>query len=148
MQLPLPKIPYFETSRYRVQAMIDLAKIQCGDKVADLGAGDGRITIAFAQAGAIVTAYEIEESFIRTMEKNIQDERLLGKITIANKNFWEEDLSTFSIIAIYPMPDIMEALEVKLQSETKPGTRILTNYYSFPLWKETTHRDNIYLYTR
>lgn len=68
--MSIPYIPYFTTSRYRVQAMIDLADIKPGEKAADLGTGDGRIAIALTQAGALVDAYELDDEMIKLAQKN------------------------------------------------------------------------------
>lgn len=72
--MSIPYIPYFQTSRYRVQAMIDLANIKPGEKAADLGTGDGRIAIALAQAGAVVDAYELDDERIKEAQENIKKE--------------------------------------------------------------------------
>lgn len=143
----IPKIPYFQTSRYRVQTMVELASAKQGDIGADLGSGDGRISIAFAKVGVTMTAYEIDEKLRKLSQENITKENL-NNITVLNKDFWQEDLSKFSIICCYPMPDIMGRLEKKLQDELKPGSRVLLNYFPFKHWKEKITKDNIYLYVR
>lgn len=71
--MTIPYIPYFQTSRYRVQTMIDLAEIKSGEKAADLGCGDGRISIALSLAGAITTAYELDEKLIQLAKENIKN---------------------------------------------------------------------------
>lgn len=71
--MDIPYIPYFTTSRYRVQAMIELAEIQPGERAADLGTGDGRIAIALAKAGAIVDAYELDDERIKEAKENIEE---------------------------------------------------------------------------
>jgi len=151
----LPHIPYFQTTRYRVQTMIDLAHILPGETATDLGSGDGRIVIALAKAGAHAVGYELEEQLAKLSEENITKElslfnppKQLGTAHILQKDFWTEDLSRYSIITVYPMPDIMEALEKKLINELKHGSRVLLNYYPFPHWKEATKKDNIYLYIK
>lgn len=141
-------IPYFQTTRYRVAAMIELAQIKPGDKAADLGSGDGRIVIALSQAGAITTGYELDEKLINLSRENINNTILSTTPTILQKDFWEADLEQYNIITVYPMPDIMEALEVKLQKELKCGARVLLNYYPFPTWKKTAEKDHIFLYTK
>lgn len=144
--MALPFIPYFQTTRYRVTTMIDLAEIQPGEKAADLGSGDGRIVIALAQAGAQVVGYELDTNLVKLSEENIKKEHVEHNATILQKDFWQEDLSQYSIITVYPMPDIMEVLEKKLLKELQPRARILLNYYPFPQWQYTTKKDNIYLY--
>lgn len=173
--MPLPFIPYFQTTRYRVQAMIDLAEIRPNEKAADLGSGDGRIVIALAQAGAQAVGYELDPKLVRLSEENIQNvilgtsetrtpesiQQLQSKQNtidtaqarrtiplILEKDFWQEDLSVYDIITIYPMPDIMEDLEKKLQNELKKGARVLLNYYTLPSWKFNKTKDHIYLYKK
>lgn len=144
--MTIPYIPYFETSRYRVHAMIDLAEIKPGEKAADLGTGDGRIAIALAKAGAIVTAYELDDKLRMLAKENATKEDL--QINFLKKDFWEEDLSQFSIICCYPMPTIMGRLEKKLETELKPGSRVLLNYFPFLHWKEKARKDNVFLYRK
>ncbi len=142
-----PLIPYFQTTRYRIEAMIRLAQIKTGDLAADLGSGDGRIVIAFAHAGAQAYGYEIDATLQQHSEENIKQKGLTNA-TILHKNFWYEDLSPYSIITLYGMPDIMLSLQKKIERETHHGTRILSNYYPFPGWTETAYEDNIYLYIK
>lgn len=141
-----PYLPYFQTTRYRVATMIELAAIQPGEKAADLGSGDGRIVIELAKAGAIVTGYELDEKLVKLSTENIKQAHV--QAIILQKDFWQEDLSKYNIICVYPMPDIMHALEEKLLKELKQGSRVLLNYYPFPSWQEVTKKDNIYLYRR
>lgn len=144
----LPFIPYFETTRYRVTAMVELSGIKPGEKVADLGSGDGRISIEFAKLGAIVTGYELNPKLAEVSRQLILDQKLNDQITILEQDFWDTDLSGFDVIAVYPMPDIMRHLEEKLKKELKPGVRVVTNYYQFPNWKYTQVKDHVYLYER
>lgn len=146
--MQLPFIPYFQTTRYRVEAMIELAQIQSGSKAADLGSGDGRIVIALAQAGAIATGYELDEKLVELSRENIHNAILATPPTILQKDFWDEDLGKYDIITVYPMPDIMQAMEKKLQKELRPGARVLLNYYPFPNWEKAAEKDHIFLYRK
>ena len=143
-----PYIPYFQTSRYRVETMVELAQVKPAELAADLGSGDGRIVIAFAKAGIDTVGFELDEKLAELSEENIQKEHVKNKAHILQKDFWEENLSRYAIITVYPMPDIMELLEKKLLTELKPGTRVLLNYYPFPEWNFFAKKDNIYLYVR
>lgn len=141
-------IPYFITSRYRVETMVELSNVKRGEKVADLGSGDGRISIAFGEKDAVVHGFELNSELVLLSEKHIKKANLTGTVTIHQKDFWLENLSSFDIICMYPMPDIMPKLEEKLEKELKKGARVLLNYYPFPTWKEQTEKDNIYLYQK
>ena len=128
--------------------MVELARPEKGERMADLGSGDGRILIAFAQKGIKTHGFELDPLLINTSQILIKKEKLESQITIEQKNFWHEDLGKFDIITIYPMPDIMENLKKKLLQETKSRTRILLNYYPLPTIKPTAQKHNIYLYHR
>jgi 16S rRNA A1518/A1519 N6-dimethyltransferase RsmA/KsgA/DIM1 with predicted DNA glycosylase/AP lyase activity len=143
----IPNIPYFQTSRYRVETMVELAEIKLYDRAADLGSGDGRIVTAFAQKGIDTHGYEIDEALIKLSKEKINELNLKNAF-IHKKNFWQEDLSGYDIICSYPMPTIMGRLEKKLQDELKPGSRVLLNYFPFKHWKLKTMKDNIYLYIK
>jgi 16S rRNA A1518/A1519 N6-dimethyltransferase RsmA/KsgA/DIM1 with predicted DNA glycosylase/AP lyase activity len=143
----VPKIPYFQTSRYRVETMVVLADPKPDEVGADLGSGDGRIVLAFAKQGIEMHGYEIDEELIKLSQTTLLSANLENAF-IHNKDFWQEDLSTYDIICCYPMPTIMGRLENKLKEELKPGSRILLNYFPFKHWKEKKVKDNIYLYVR
>ncbi|SRR6266568_1394007 len=143
----IPKIPYFQTSRYRVETMVELAEVKPGEIGADLGSGDGRIASAFAKQGVEMHGYEIDEDLKRLSEENISKLKLKNTF-IHNKDFWQEDLSVYNIICCYPMPTIMGRLERKLQEELRPSARILLNYFPFKHWKVKTIKDNIFLYCK
>ena len=144
--IQIPRIPYFKTSRYRVAAMVELSEIKVGERVADLGSGDGRISIAFGKKGAIVTGYELDDRLIDESQKEIQNQKLEKNVIIKKEDFWNTDLSSYDVIVVYPMPDIMAPLEKKLLEELKDGARVLSNFYTFPKWKYTECKDKIYLY--
>lgn len=96
----IPKIPYFQTSRYRVETMVELAHAKSGEKAADLGNGDGRIVIAFAKHGIEMHGYEIDEELRKLSKQNIEELNLTNAF-IHDKDFWTENLSQYDIICCY-----------------------------------------------
>ncbi len=144
----IPKIPYFTTSRYRVTTMVELSQAKISDIAADLGSGDGRISIALAKSGIKrIDAYEINDD-LRQLSSSLIKKEDLTNINLINKDFWTVNLSIYSIIVCYPMPSIMGRLERKLKEELHPGARVLLNYFPFLHWKEEAIKDNIHLYLK
>jgi tRNA A58 N-methylase Trm61 len=143
----IPKIPYFKTSRYRVETMVELSNAKPGQRAADLGSGDGRIVIALSKTGIETHGYEIDEELRKLSLQNIKEANITNAF-IHDKDFWEEDLSQYDIICMYPMPTIMGRLERKLKDELQPGARVLLNYFPFKHWKLEKTKDNIFLYTK
>lgn len=126
--------------------MLKLAGDVKNKKVADLGAGDGRISIAFAKARAEVDAYELDENLIATLRRQVEIEKLADSVSVRQENLWNADFSIYDVLCIYPMPDIMETLEEKLKKEAKHGAKIITNYYPFSNLKHRGLENKIYLY--
>lgn len=140
------KVPFVQSSWFHIETMIELSNPKPGEKIADLGSGDGRILLLFAKAGAEAHGYEIDHELILKADAKIAEQNLENKIIIYEKDFWEEDLSPYSVIAIYGMDSVMERLENKLKKELKPGSRVVSNIFQFPNWKEKETKNNVRLY--
>jgi len=115
-------------------------------KAADIGAGDGRLVIALAEAGAEAHGYEINPLLVWLAKRNIAKAGLTGKAFVHWQSYWDEDLSKFDIVTVYGTPKILERLEKKLARELGTGTRIISNIYTFPTWSPSKTDDKVYLY--
>jgi protein-L-isoaspartate O-methyltransferase len=131
-----------------IETMIKLAKLKPGDRVADLGSGDGELVLAVARKGVSVEGYEINPLLVHQSHRRIRAERLSNLASVHTHNFWNADFSRYSVIMIYGASNIMKNLETQLLKHTKPGTRIISNNFSFPNWKPKTVEKNIYLYIK
>ena len=123
-------------------------KIKPGQIVVDLGAGEGRLMIALAKAGATVHGYEINPFLVAKAKENIKKVGLENEVFIFCKNLWKQDLKEFDAVAIYPMGHMMKKLEKKFENELKPGTKVVSNYFTFPNWKPARAENNVYLYIK
>jgi cyclopropane fatty-acyl-phospholipid synthase-like methyltransferase len=139
---------YVPTSEKRVEQMIGLLDLNSAHKAADLGAGDGRLVIAFAKLGIESHGYEINPFLVLLGRKNIKKAGLENKAFMHFKNLWQEDLKGFDVITLYGMRHMMARLEKKLDKELKPGSMIVSNYFTFPKWKPSSQEDNLYLYIK
>lgn len=139
---------YVPTTQKRVEKMVELLKIKPGQIAVDLGAGDGRLVIALAKAGAKAYGCEVNPFLVSLAKKNIKKAGLEGKAFVVCRSLWREDLSNFDVIAVYGMRHMMKGLEKKFERELKPGVKIISNYFTFPEWKPEIEEDNIYLYIK
>ena len=140
-------VPYVPSTWHKIEVMIELSNPQPGEKMADLGSGDGRIVMEFAKRDIESHGYEINSELAILAESKILDAELDVKAFIHISDFWEEDLSSFDIVVIYGMTSIMTQLEKKLRTELKPGSRVLSAIFHFPNWAPTAEKDNVSLYT-
>ena len=139
---------YLPTRKKAIEAMIKLLEIKPGEKIADLGAGDGRLIIAMARAGAEAHGYEINPILVSLAKRKIKKAGLEGRAFVHLKSFWAENFSQFDAIAIFGINDIMKKMEEKLIKELKSETRVVSNCFEFPNWKSSKKEDTIFLYKK
>lgn len=145
--LPMTKgAPYVVSDPERRKTMLELLHIQRGERVADLGSGDGTLVILYAQNGADVSGYELNPLLVWRSRKKISQEHLTKHARIYWKSFWQQDLSQFDAISVYGIGYIMKDLEKKLLKEAKKGTRVISNFYQFPTLKPVRSKKDVHLY--
>jgi len=139
---------YLPSDKEKVKTIIRLAEIKPGEKVVDLGSGDGVLVIALAKAGAEAHGYEINPLLVLIARKNISKARIGNKAFIHWKSFWNEDLSGFDVVVIYGINYIMGRLEKKLRGELKKDARVVSNAFNFPGWPQIKKEEGVYLYKK
>jgi SAM-dependent methyltransferase len=119
--------PYVTTPQNVVDAMLGLAGVKPGDTLLDLGSGDGRIVVTAAQRfGVKGTGIEIDPRLIKLARENAQKAGVADKATFREQDLFTTDLSGYSVITIYLLPDVNKKLKPALQ-KLKPGTRIVSH---------------------
>lgn len=135
------------TSHAHVDTMVVLASPKAGEKIADLGSGDGRVLLAFAQKGAEAHGYEINPLLVMRARKMLKSAGFEKKAFVHWQSFWKKNLGEFDIITVYGFPNFMGRLGRKLKKEAAPGTRIVSNIYTFPGASPAKSQDGVHLYT-
>jgi len=123
------KVPFVPTSQRIVNHVIKLAKLKKGEKVYDLGCGDGRFLLE-AQKKTKVEAVGYENALLPFLLAKFRKFINSAKINIKMNNFFKADLSDANVIYCYLGPDVMPTLGKKFKSECKKGTRIYSNSFS------------------
>jgi ribosomal protein L11 methylase PrmA len=139
---------YFPTTGRGVEAMLKLADIKPGQKVVDLGSGDGRILIAAARAGAQATGYEINPILVRQSRRAIARAGLAPHATVEWESFWRADFSQYDIVIVYGIPYILRGLRRKMERELRPGTKIISNAFEIPGWPIVAKEHKVFLYIK
>ena len=121
------------TSMSTVDKMLDIAEVGPDDLVYDLGCGDGRIIVAAAKRfGARAVGIEIDPLRYLWCQALIAVLGLRGRVKVIFGNFFTQDLSDADIVTCYLLQVTNEKLEVKLKEDLRPGTRVVSNYFTFP----------------
>ncbi len=141
--------PWFPSSLGTVKEMLRLAQIQPGQKVVDLGAGDGRIVILAArQYHAHAVGVEIDP--VRCFIGNtwIRLLGLSGRARIHRGDLFNFDLRDADVVTLYLLKGTNAALKDRLLQQLRPGARIVSNAFIMPDWEPAAQdaRGEVFLY--
>jgi len=143
--------PWVPTRKKDVERFLKLAEIKVGQKMYDLGCGDGRLVCAAAKVGANAQGLELSllPFLLAYVRKLFSKDR--HRIKIYFKNIWKTNLSDADIIYVWLMPEVMSKLKIKLEQELKKGTKVITYVWPIEGWQpiKTDFVEgslNIYLY--
>lgn len=137
-----PWVPAFKQD---IDELLDLAQVGKGTRFIDLGCGDGKLLLAAAERGAIVTGYEINPimwfiAWLRLMPYHSQSKIRLG-------SYWGQSLQVYDVIWLYLIDHHMSRMAYHLQRQARPDTRIVSYIFAFPNIKPTKVTRNSFLYT-
>ena len=138
--------PFQPTSKYKIKKIIKLASAKKGDKILDLGSGDGRIVMSFAKKGLESHGYEINPLLVFISRRKIRKENLQDKAFIHWGNFWKENIDKYDVIILFQIGYIMNKLENKIKKEAKKNVKIISHDWKFPNLKISKKISKIYLY--
>lgn len=139
------QVPFVTTSSDSLKTILAFAG-KPGQRVVDLGSGDGRVVLEFAKAGFQVTGFEIKPELVERANQRIVEAGLQDYAQVLLKDFWTVTLSPFAIVYVYGMSTIMGRLEQKLEAEVKPGAKVISNVFRFPHWKVKKEKNHVNLY--
>ncbi len=131
-----PHVPYVPTPDKVVKKMLEIAKVGPEDVVYDLGCGDGRIVITAVKDfnAKKAVGIDINDERIQDATKNVKENGVEGKVVIKKGNFFEENISEATVVTMFLLTNVNEMLRPKLESELKPGTRVVSHEFEMRGW--------------
>ena len=119
-------VPYVQTPMEIVERMLRMADVKSGDRVIDLGSGDGRIVIEAAKRGASGLGVDLDPSLVKLATENAARAGVADKAQFRVMDLFDADLSSATVVAFYLLPEFNEKLLPRLL-KLKPGTRIVSH---------------------
>jgi cyclopropane fatty-acyl-phospholipid synthase-like methyltransferase len=117
--------------------MLEIAELQEGETLLDLGSGDGRILIAaiewFGAKKAI--GVEIRGDLVRAARKEIKKKGLEDRVSVVQGDFFQVPIDEVDVVALYLTAQALDDLRPKLESQLKQGTRVVCHDYEIKGWK-------------
>lgn len=144
-----PWSPWWKTYKETGRLVIKLANITSKDKVYELGSGDGEFLLLVAkEVHSKCVGIEIDplRHFIAKVRVSIA--HLSFKITLKKKSFYDEDLSSATVIYVYLIPRVLKKLTPKFKKELRKGARVIS--YRYPIQdlklEKEDQKQKLYLY--
>jgi hypothetical protein len=128
--------PYYPTPETIVMKMLQIGGLKAGEKMFDLGSGDGRIVIMAAEKfHANAVGVELDKDLYKQSMDRIQMLKLQKTARIINGDILQQDYSSADMITVYLLPISNDKVRPILDKQLKKGTRIVSHDFEFKDWK-------------
>jgi tRNA1(Val) A37 N6-methylase TrmN6 len=128
--------PYYPTPEVIVDRMLQLGGLKAGEKMYDLGSGDGRIVILAAQKfHAEAIGVEIDKDLCKQSAAKILKLGLEKNARIVNGDLLKQNYSSADLVTVYLLPDaVNNKVQPLLDRQLKKGARIVAKDFNFQNW--------------
>jgi 16S rRNA A1518/A1519 N6-dimethyltransferase RsmA/KsgA/DIM1 with predicted DNA glycosylase/AP lyase activity len=136
--------PYLPTLKSQIEAALDLAEVTKGQKMLELGCGDGRVVLAAAKKGIEVTGYELNPilagiAWLRTIKYR-------HNATIIWGDFWQKPWPKADTIFVFLLPKYMDRLDQKIKQSSQGGIKLVSFAFQIPNKTPDGQQGGVYLY--
>jgi precorrin-6B methylase 2 len=149
--LRTPDVIFVPTPQEVVDAMLKMAQVGPNDVLYDLGSGDGRIPITAAKTyGIRAVGIDIDPQRIREANENAKTAGVTDKVRFLNQDLFTTNISEATVVTLYLLPSLNLRLIPKLNSEVRPGTRVVSHAFDMgdikPITTQTIEGRTIYFW--
>ena len=131
------------TSDEHIDRALSLAAVRPGERLVDLGCGDGRVLLRAATVhGAVVAGVEVDPSLVASARALLAAYGVAGTVTQGD---FESTPIESDVVFAYLSPATLQRLR-PLLGACAPGTRLVTTGYPVPGWEADDRAGRCYLY--
>ena len=128
-------VPFVSTPDAVVERMLYLAQPKAGERLIDLGSGDGRIVIEAAKRyGAKGLGVEIDPDLVRRARENARRAGVESLASFETRDLFETDLHGVGVVTMYLLPEVNQKLLPRFIDQLQPGARIVSHDYDLGPW--------------
>lgn len=136
--------PYLPTLTSHVEVALDLADLQPGDTMLELGCGDGKVLIAAARRGLNVVGYELNPwMYIICRLRTLRYRR---QVTVIWGDFWQRPWPEAQGIFIFLLQRHMRKLDKKVMQYKHKPVKVVSFAFQMPGHKPVREASNVFLY--
>lgn len=129
------EVPYVQTPLPVVDAMLGIAGTRAGDRLIDLGSGDGRLVIEAARRyGVPGLGVELDPNLVELSREHARQAGVEALARFAVGDLFDTDLADATLITLYLLPEVNLALRPRLL-RLAPGTRVVSHDWDMGDWQ-------------
>lgn len=138
--------PYLPTLKRQIDTALDLADLKPGQRLLELGCGDGRVLRAAAKRGINGVGYELNPLLV--VVAKLYTWRYRKQVRIIWGNFWVGDWPEAQAIFVFLLDKYMEKLNNKItQQYSGKKVKLVSFAFRVPSKKPAKAHDGVFLYT-
>lgn len=134
----LDEIPFVPTPMEVVDRMLEMAEVNRGDVVYDLGSGDGRIVIRAAKKyGAKGVGIEMDRELVEISRARARAEGVSHLVEFRVEDALKVDVSPATVVTLYMLPWFNARLKPTFERQLRAGARVVAHDYDIEGWTPT-----------
>jgi protein-L-isoaspartate O-methyltransferase len=127
--------PYYPTPNTIVEKMLQFGSLKAGEKMFDLGSGDGRIVQMAAQKfHAQAVGVEMDKDLCKQSLEKFRKLGLEKTAHVINGDLLKQNYSSADLITVYLLPISNDKVTPLLDKQLKKGTRVVAHDFEFKNW--------------
>jgi SAM-dependent methyltransferase len=127
--------PFVVSPEIVVDRMLRLAEPRAGERLIDLGSGDGRIVIEAAKRyGARGLGVDLDRQLVELATDNAKRAGVEALARFEVRDLFETDLRGASVVTLYLLPEVNRKLVPRLLEQLAPGARVVSHDYDMGPW--------------
>lgn len=136
--------PYLPTLSKSMKSALEVADMKPGERLLELGCGDGKVLIAAAKQGVHAVGFELNPLLVLLCKVRCWRYRHLVKVQWAN--FWTQPWPPTDVIFVFGLPRIMNKLDKKIVQDLDTTVKLVSFAFPIPNRKPVSSKDGVYEY--
>jgi len=129
------EVPFVPTPPEVIDRMLEMARVQRGDVIYDLGSGDGRIIIRAAQKyGVRGVGIEIDPALVLKAQEEARRQEVDHLVEFRAEDALAVDVSPATVVTLYMLPEFNARLRPKFDRQLRPGSRVVSHDFEVQGW--------------